>query len=77
MGMADYLSRFPSAAAPETSIYDKSFTVAKLKMINDALNPRDQLTPRGHKVKQIRKNPTVEGGRSCWYSKKKVLSNEV
>ena len=31
MGMADYLSRFPSAAAPETSYYDENFTVAKKK----------------------------------------------
>ena len=31
MGMADYLSRFRSAAAPETSHYDDSFTVAKIK----------------------------------------------
>ena len=29
MGMADYLSRFSSAAAPLTSHYDESFTVAK------------------------------------------------
>ena len=32
MGMADYLSRFPSASAPETSYYYESFTVAKLQM---------------------------------------------
>ena len=62
MGMADYFSRFPSAAAPETSYYDESFTVVKIKMTNDGLNPRDQLNPRGHKVKQIQKNPTVEVG---------------
>ena len=42
MGMADYLSRFSSAAAPETSYYDECFTVAKLQMINDALKPRDE-----------------------------------
>ena len=45
MGMADYLSRFPSAAAPETSYYDENFTVAKIKTINDALKPKDQLKP--------------------------------
>ena len=33
MGMADYLSRFPSAEAPETSHYDENFTVAKIRMI--------------------------------------------
>ena len=31
MGIADYLSRFPSAEAPETSRYDESFIVAKKK----------------------------------------------
>ena len=77
MGMVDYLSRFPSAAAPETSHYDENFTVAKLKMINDALKPKDQLKPGGQKMNQIRKNPTVEGGRSCFYSKRKVVSNEI
>ena len=47
MGIADYLSRFPSAAAPETSYYDGSFTVAKLQMINDALKPWDEKIPQG------------------------------
>ena len=50
MGMADILSRFPSAAAPETSYYDEKFTVMKIQMINDALKPRDHLNPRGQKV---------------------------
>ena len=77
MGMADYLSRFPSAAAPETSYYDESFTVAKIKMINDALKPKDQLKPGEQKMDQIKKNLTVEGGRSCFYSKRKVVSNEI
>ena len=31
MGVAGYLSRFPSAEAPETSHYDEIFTVAKKK----------------------------------------------
>ena len=75
--MADYLSRFPSAAAPETSHYDESFKVAKIKMINEALNPKDQLKPRGQKVNQIKTKPTVEGERSCLYSKRKVVSNET
>ena len=57
MGMADYLSRFPSAAAPETSHYDESFTVAKIKMINNAINPRDQLNPGSQKMNQIQKIP--------------------
>ena len=47
MGMADYLSRFPSAAVPETSHYDESFTIAKIKMISNALKPKDQLKPGG------------------------------
>ena len=46
-------------------------------MINDAINPRDQLNPGDQKVNQIRKNPTVEGGRSWLYSKRKVVSNEI
>ena len=46
-------------------------------MINDALKPKDQLKPGGQKVNQIRTNPTVEGGRSCFYSERKVLSNEI
>ena len=49
MGMADYLSRFSSAEAPETSHYDENFTVAKIKMINAALKPKDQMKPRGQK----------------------------
>ena len=53
--MVDYLSRFSSAAAPETSHYDESFTVAKIKMMNDALKPKDQLKPEGQKVNQIEK----------------------
>ena len=77
IGMADYLSRFPSAAAHVTSHYDESFTVAKIKMINGALKPKEQLKPGGQKVKQIRQNPAVEGERSCLYSKRKVVSNEI
>ena len=50
MSMADILSRFPSAAAPETRYYDEKFTVMKIQMINDALKHRDQLIPRGQKV---------------------------
>ena len=50
MGMAEYLSRFSSAAPPETSYYDESLPVAKLEMINDALKPNDQINPRGQKV---------------------------
>ena len=58
IGMADYLSRFPSAAAPEISYYNESFTVEKLQMINDALKPRDEKIPRGQ-VNQIQKKPTM------------------
>ena len=65
MGMADYLLRFPSAEAPETSHYDESFPVAKIKTINAALNPKDQIKPRGQKVNQIKRKPTVEGDQSC------------
>ena len=46
-------------------------------MINDALNPRDQLNPRGQKRNQIRETPLVESGRSYLYSKRKVVSNET
>ena len=65
MGMADYLSRFPSAEAPETSRYDESFIVAKIKMINEALKPKAQMKPRGQKVKHIKSIPAVEGDQSC------------
>ena len=63
-GMADYLSQFPSAALPETSHYDENFIVAKTKMINDALKPKDLLKPGGHKVNQIKTKLTVEGANS-------------
>ena len=59
--MVDYLSRFSSAAAPETSHYDESFTVAKIKMMNDALKPKDQLKPEGQKVNQIEKKTNCRG----------------
>ena len=61
MGMADYLSQFPSAEAPETSHYDENFTVAKIRMINAALKPNDKMKPRGQKVNKIRPKPTVRG----------------
>ena len=75
MGMADYLSRFPSAEAPETIHYDESFTVAKIKMIKTALKPKDQMKPRGQKVNKIRPKPTVEGNQSCFDTTKTVPSN--
>ena len=56
MGMADYLSRFPSAEAPETSHYDENFTVAKIRMINAALKPKDKMKPRGQEVNNISEN---------------------
>ena len=28
-------------------------------------------------MNQIKKNPTAEGGRSCFYSKRKNVSNEI
>ena len=46
-------------------------------MTNDALKPKDQLEPGGQKVNQIKKSLTVEGGRSCVYSNRKVVSNEI
>ena len=75
MGMADYLSRFPSAEAPETSHYDESFNVAKIKRIYAALNPKDKIQPRGQKVNQIKRKPTVEGDQSCCAITKTVASN--
>ena len=53
--MEDYLSRLSSAAAPETSYYDESLTIAKLQMINDVLKPRDQLNPSSHKINKLTK----------------------
>ena len=76
MGLADYLSRFPSAEAPETSHYDESFTVAKIKTISEALKPKDQMKPRGQEGKKIRPKPTVvEGDCSCFAITKTVVSN--
>ena len=74
MGMADYLSRFPSAEAPETSRYDESFIVAK-KMISEALNPKAKMKPRGHNVRNIRSKPAVGGEQSCSAITKTVASN--
>ena len=76
MGMADYLSRFPSAEAPETSHYDENFTVAMIRMINAALKPKDKMKPRGQKVNKIRPKPTVGVERSCFDTTKSVSSNE-
>ena len=76
MGMADYLSRFPSAEAPETSHYDENFTVAKIRMINAALKPKDKMKPRGQKVNQIRPKPTVGGEQSCFDTTNSFSSNE-
>ena len=76
MGMADYLSRFPSAEAPETSHYDENFTVAKIRMINAALKPKDKMTPRGQKVNKIRPKPTVGGEQSYFDTTKSISSNE-
>ena len=75
MGMVDYLSRFPSAEAPETSHYDENFTIAKIKMINAALNPMDQMKPMGQKVNKIRPKPTVERDQSGFDITKTVASN--
>ena len=75
MGMADYLSRFPSAEAPKTSRYDESFLVAKTKMINEALNSKAQMKPRGQKWKHINSIPAVEGDQSCSAITKTVASN--
>ena len=76
MGMVDYLSRFPSAEAPETSHYDENFTVAKIRMINAALRPKDKMKPRGQKMNKIKPKPTVGGEQSCFDTTKSVSSNE-
>ena len=76
MGMADYLSRFPSAEAPETSHYDENFTVAKIRMINAALRSKDKMKPRGQEVNNIKPKPTVGGEQSCFETAKSVSSNE-
>ena len=46
-------------------------------MINNALKPKDQLKSGGQKRNQIRENPMVEGVRSCFYSKRKLISHEI
>ena len=56
MGMVDYLSRFSSAAAPETSHFDENFTVATVRMIKEALYSTHQLNSRGQTVKKFKKN---------------------
>ena len=76
MGMTDYLSRFPSAEAPETSHYDENFTVAKIRLINAALRPKDKMKPRGQKVNKIKPKPAVWGEQSCFDTMKSVSSNE-
>ena len=75
MGLADYLTRFPSAEAPETSRHDGSLTAEKMKMINNALKPKDQMKSRGQEVNKIRPKPTVEGDRPCFAITKTVVSN--
>ena len=74
--MADYLSGFPSAEAPETGHYDERFTVAKIRMINAALRPKDKMKPRGHQVNNIKPKPTVGGEQLCFDRTKSVSSNE-
>ena len=72
MGMADYLSRFPSAEAPETSHYDENFTVAKIRMINAALRPKDKMKPRGQEKNNIKRKPKVGGEQSGFDTTKSV-----
>ena len=74
--MADYLSRFPSAEAPETSHYDENFTVAKIRMINAAFRPKDKMKPRVQEVNNIKRKPTVGGEQSCFDTMKSFSSNE-
>ena len=76
MGMADYLSRFPSAEAPETSHYDENFTVAKIRMINAALRPKEKMKPRVQEVNNNQRKLTVGGVQSCFDTTKAVSSNE-
>ena len=59
MGIADYLLRFTPAAKLETNHYDDSFTVAKIRLIKEALYPR------GQTVSKIQKLPSVELVRAC------------
>ena len=77
MEMADYLSRFLSAEAPETSHYGENFTVAKIRMINAVLKPKDKTKPRGQKMNKIQPKLMVMGGeQSCFDTTKSVPSNE-
>ena len=41
------------------------------------MKPKDQLKPGGQNANQIKKKPTVEGKRSCSFSKRKVVFNET
>ena len=73
MGTADYLSRFPSAAEPETSHYDESFTAEKLEMINEALEFRGQLNPRGQKMKSNSKKNDGRGRTTMFLLKREYI----
>ena len=73
MGMVDYISRYPSSDVRPTSEYDSTFKVAKISMINKALNPpkelmkstKNQIT--GKFKNSTRQYRTIEGGNSCQY----------
>ena len=75
--MVEYLSRFPSATAPETSQYDANFTAAKIRINKEALNHRDNLNPRGQTVNIILKITAVEGIRACLRLRKRLVSNHT
>ena len=44
-------------------------------MINEALNPKAQMKPRGKNVNHIKSIPAVEGDQSCYAITKTVASN--
>ena len=45
IGLADYLSRHPVGEASRVSLYDNTFTVAKLRSINNTLGYQVQKPP--------------------------------
>ena len=47
-----------------------------MRMIKDALKPRDEKIPRG-KVNQIQKKTTVEGGKACVYSMRSNVAKKT
>ena len=71
--MVDYLSGYTSSEAPHTSRYDATFTVAKINMTNNALNPQKEKlrSTKNRKNTEVmysrRKQKPIEGESSRYY----------